>query len=189
MRRSNLRHDDIISKRNTQLLVHTHHGKYRDECRIIYRHTYAHTYIYKYFCTHIPMLHHSDVTMGAMASQITNVLVVYSTVYSGTDQRKYQGHALLAFAGGIDRWPVISPRKEPATRKMIPFNDAIMRRVNCINSFDPNYDRQRKIKAPRHWPLWGEFTGGRWTPHTSSQQRVKIFPFDDVIMKRAYALH
>ena len=148
-------------------------------------HICTHIYIYKYFCTHIPMLHHSDVTMGAMASQITNVLVVYSTVYSGTDQRKYQGHALLAFAGGIDRWPVISPRKEPATRKMIPFNDAIMRRVNCINSFDPNYDHQRKIKAPRHWPLWGEFTGG----HTSSQQRVKIFPFDDVIMKRAYALH
>ena len=46
------------------------------------------------------MLHHSDVIIGAMASQITNVSVVYSTVYSVTDQRKYQGHALLAFAGG-----------------------------------------------------------------------------------------
>ena len=20
------------------------------------------------------------------------------------------------------------------------------------------------IKAPRHWPLWGEFTGDRWIP-------------------------
>ena len=22
------------------------------------------------------------------------------------------------------------------------------------------------ITAPRHWPLWGEFTGDRWIPHT-----------------------
>ena len=31
------------------------------------------------------------------------------------------------------------------------------------------------IKAPRHWPLWGEFNGDR--PATR-----KMFPFDDVIM-------
>ena len=31
--------------------------------------------------------HHSDVMMGAMASQITNLTIVYSTVYSGADQR------------------------------------------------------------------------------------------------------
>ena len=24
-------------------------------------------------------------------------------------------------------------------------------------------------KAPRHWPLWGEFTGGRWIPRTNGQ--------------------
>ena len=28
---------------------------------------------------------------------------------------------------------------------------------------------QRKIKAPRHWPLWGEFTCHRWIPRTKSQ--------------------
>ena len=28
--------------------------------------------------------------MGAMASQITSLTIVYSTVYSGTDQRKHQ---------------------------------------------------------------------------------------------------
>ena len=32
--------------------------------------------------------HYSDVIMGAMAYQITNLTVVYSTVYSGADQRK-----------------------------------------------------------------------------------------------------
>ena len=25
------------------------------------------------------------------------------------------------------------------------------------------------IKAPRHWPLWGEFTGDRWIPRIKGQ--------------------
>ena len=25
---------------------------------------------------------------------------------------------------------------------------------------------KENIEAPRHWPLWGEFTGDRWIPHT-----------------------
>ena len=39
---------------------------------------------------------------------------------------------------------------------------------------------KENIKAPRHWPLWGEFTGGRWILRTKGQQREKKFPFDDV---------
>ena len=35
--------------------------------------------------------------MGTMASQITNLTGVYSTVYSGADQRKHQISASLAF--------------------------------------------------------------------------------------------
>ena len=31
------------------------------------------------------------------------------------------------------------------------------------------------IKAPRHWPLWGEFIGDRWIPHTKGQLRGKLF--------------
>ena len=49
------------------------------------------------------MDHYNDVTMSVIASQITSLTIVYSTVYSGADQRN--------------------------------------------------------IKAPRHWPLCGEFTG------------------------------
>ena len=48
-------------------------------------------------------LHYSDVIMGAMASQITRLTIVYSTVYSGADQRKHQSSASLAFMTG-DRW-------------------------------------------------------------------------------------
>ena len=65
--------------------------------------------------------------MGAMAFQITSLTIVYSTVYSGADQRKYQSSASLAFVRGIHRWPVNSPHKWPVARNMLPFDDAIMK--------------------------------------------------------------
>ena len=64
--------------------------------------------------------------MGAMVSQITSLTNVYSTVYSGADQRKHQSSTSLAFMRGIHRWPVNSPHKWPVTRKMCPFDDVIM---------------------------------------------------------------
>ena len=70
--------------------------------------------------------HYNDVIMGAMASQITSLPIVYSTVYSGADQRKHQNSASLTFVWGIQRWPVNSPHKWPMTRKMVPFDDVIM---------------------------------------------------------------
>ena len=53
--------------------------------------------------------------MGAIASQIASLTIVYSTVYSDADQRKHQSSASLAFVRG---WPV--------TRKMFPFDDVII---------------------------------------------------------------
>ena len=62
--------------------------------------------------------------MGTMVSQITSLMIVYSSVYSNSDQRKH----------------------------------------------------------PRHWPLWGEFTGDRMnSPHQGPVMR-KMLSFDDVIM-------
>ena len=68
--------------------------------------------------------------MGTIASQITNLTTVYSTVYSDADQRKYQSCASLAFVRGIHRGPVNSPHKWPVTRKMFPFDDVIMKSNN-----------------------------------------------------------
>ena len=50
--------------------------------------------------------HYNEVTMTTMASQITSLTVVYSTVYSDADQRKHQSSASLASVWGIhrDRW-------------------------------------------------------------------------------------
>ena len=70
--------------------------------------------------------HYNDVIMSALASQITSLTIVYSTVYSHTDQRKHQSSASLAFGWGIHRGPVNSPHQWPVTRKSIPFDDAIM---------------------------------------------------------------
>ena len=67
--------------------------------------------------------------MGAIASQITSLTIVYSTVYTDADQRKYQSSASLAFVRGIHRGPVNSPHKWPVTRKMFPFDDVIMSQI------------------------------------------------------------
>ena len=65
--------------------------------------------------------HYNDVIMGAMASQITNLMIVYWSVHSGADQRKHQRSTSLAFAWGIHRWPVNSQHKVPVKRNMFPF--------------------------------------------------------------------
>ena len=70
--------------------------------------------------------HYSDVIMGTVASQITSLMIVYWTVYSGADQRKHQSSVSLAFVRGIHRWPVNSPHKGPVVQKMFPFDEIIM---------------------------------------------------------------
>ena len=77
--------------------------------------------------------YYDDVRMGAMASQINSLTIVYSTVYSDADQRKHQSSESLVIVRGIHRGPVNSPHKWPVTQKMIPFDDVIMRNVwPCI---------------------------------------------------------
>ena len=61
--------------------------------------------------------HYNDVIMTTMASQITSLTIVYSTFYSGADERKHQSSASLAFVWGNHRGPVNSPHKWTVTRK------------------------------------------------------------------------
>ena len=109
--------------------------------------------------------------MGAMASQITSLTIVYSTVYSGADQRKHLSSAPVAFVRGIHRWSVNFPHKGPVTRKMFPFDDAIM--WTC-----PSPEKLREFrfilcchKGAMVWPLLSTYThvvyyGGQNRPST-----------------------
>ena len=68
--------------------------------------------------------------MSMMASQITSIASVFSTIYSGADQRKHQSSASLDFVLGIHRSSGNSRHKRPVTRKMLPFDNVIMSRWN-----------------------------------------------------------
>ena len=116
-------------------------------------------------CTCYGMYHYSDVIMSMMASQISSLTIVYSSVYSGADQRKHQSSVSLAFVAvlGIHRWLVNSPHKWPVMQKMFPFDDTIMLNImmciihemHCISIIRP-VQMALKIRhhsgyGLRHW--------------------------------------
>ena len=43
--------------------------------------------------------------MGAMVFQITSLTIVYSTIYSGADQRKHQSSVSLSFVMVTGKFP------------------------------------------------------------------------------------
>ena len=71
--------------------------------------------------------HYNDIMMSMMASQITSLKVIYSTVYSGVDQRKHHSSASLAFVRGIHQGQVNSPDKWPEMWQMFPLYNVIMK--------------------------------------------------------------
>ena len=100
--------------------------------------------------------HYSDVIMSVMASQITSLTIVYSTVYSGADQRTHQCSESLAFVRGIHWWPVNSPHKGPVMQKMFPFDDIIL-----MVDFLPNTHIRHHIahmRSSNMRGLWGLLT-------------------------------
>ena len=72
--------------------------------------------------------------MSAMASLIPSLTIVYLAAYSGTDLRKHQSSASLAFVWGIHWGPVNSPHKRPVTQKMSPFDDVNMQFILSVGS-------------------------------------------------------
>ena len=44
-------------------------------------------------------------------------------------------------------------------------------RLDCLLKPFVHAQIKEIVKAPRHWPLWGEFTGGLWIPLTKGQKR------------------
>ena len=122
-----------------------------DNASKIWRYHYHQNWRYRQYwrcCSFIDdsytVIYYNDIIMGVMASQITSLMIAYSTHYSGADQRKHQSSASLAFVRGIHQWPVNSPPpphkgpvtsnvenvsiwwRGPVTWKMVPFDDVII---------------------------------------------------------------
>ena len=74
-------------------------------------------------------IHYSDVIMSTVASQISGVVIVCSTVCWGADQRNTPKPRVTGLVRGIHRWPTDSPHKGPETWKPFPFDDVIMDRA------------------------------------------------------------
>ena len=97
---------------------------------------------------------YNDVIMSAIASKITSVSIVYSTICSGADRRKHQSSASLAFVRGIHRSPVNSPHKGPVTRKMFPFDDVIMSLCQIICDIDKYPCLPQQLQSLLKFALW-----------------------------------
>ena len=74
--------------------------------------------------------------MSMMASQISSLMIVYSIVYLGSDQRKHQCSTSLACEGNS---PVTSesPPQRPVTWKMLSFDDNIMSCHKLVYTLGP----------------------------------------------------
>ena len=77
--------------------------------------------------------YYNDVIISAVASQITSLRIVYSTVIQAQMKENMTAPRSLAFVQGIHRWPVNSPHKRPVTRKRFPFDAVIMRSEPTIS--------------------------------------------------------
>ena len=139
--------------------------------------------------------------MNPIASQITSLTIVWSTVYSDADQRKHQSSASLAFVWGIHRGPVNSPHKWPVTRKIFPVDNVIMNsKVLTPRQFIMNpiasqitsltivwstvysdADQRKHQSSASLAFVWGIHRGPVNSPHKWPVTR-KIFPVDNVIM-------
>ena len=103
--------------------------------------------MYEWTTCRNPLVHYSDVIMSAMASHFTSVLIVCSTVCSGTDQRK---QASLTYVRGTTghRWIPLTIGQERG--KMFPFDDVIMDVImvmtgavpgHCLNPWCPSINQ------------------------------------------------
>ena len=103
--------------------------------------------IHSYWWRPRPSHHSNEVIMSAMASQIIGISIVYSTFWSGADQRKIKGPRNWPLWGefGVDRW---IPRTQRASNAE---NVSIWGRHHVKTSWRVN-------------TLWLESIGHQWFP-------------------------
>ena len=102
--------------------------------------------------------HHSDAITSVMASQITSLTIVYSSVYSDADQRKHQSSASLACCEGYS--PLTG--EFPAQRASNPENVSIWWHLH-----DTWFRGQVVFK---HWSI---LPGLHWYNHTMALKQIQ----------------
>ena len=125
----------------------------------------------------VSLMNYNDVIWGAMVSQVTSLMLFYSTVYSRRRSKKHKSSASLAFVRGIHRWPVNSPHKGPLTRKKFPFDDVII-------------DIRRWEHFPHGGALFRETNGNKYTPLTEGkwcESFIISLLLPDKVLKRQWS--
>ena len=98
---------------------------------------------------------------------------------------KYDSSLTVAFFMRCAQYRVIYDRDISVVYNSEAAYHALQWRHDGLNSVSPasplftqpfiRAQIKENIKAPRHWPLCGEFTGDRWIPRTNGQLRGKCF--------------
>ena len=95
---------------------------------------------------------------------------------------KFAEYSLLNHADDYSRWLFTNQNGNAVALFVRHYGNVIMTTMaSQITSLTIVYSTviqtqiKENIKAPRHWPLCGEFTGDRWIPRTNDQLRGKCF--------------
>ena len=105
--------------------------------------------------SNLAISHYIDVIMTTMASQITSLTVVYSTVYSDADQRKHQSSASLVFVWGIRR-----NRWIPRTKGQLRGKGFHLMTSSCFEATS----QKEYVIAP--WGIWAHVFHETTRPYT-----------------------
>ena len=80
-------------------------------------------------------IHYRDVKLGAMASQITSLTIVYSTIYFQAQIKEKTKLCVTGFCAGKSPGTDEFPAQMAVTRKNFPFDDVIMMTVGMTMIF------------------------------------------------------
>ena len=110
---------------------------------------------------------------------------VFPFIYKGSpyyDCINEPGGTTYPWCSMTDNYDRDKRRSDCISKYRLHYRDVIMGvMVSQITSLTIVYSTfiqaqfKENTKAPRHWPLWGEFTGDRWIPHVKGRWSGKCF--------------
>ena len=122
---------------------------------------YDETCVQNFKCLHMPKIHFLSVTLWRHSNR----------------PMRCRENSTYVILGGSNFWGYLDAHGISQNASCIfHYNDVIMGAMQLKSPASPLFTQpfiqtqvKRNIKAPRHWPLCGEFTGNRWIPRTNGQ--------------------